>query len=98
MPLAARVGDMHTCPMANPDGSPHTGGPVSAAGGVTTVLIEGAPAAVQGTQCTCVGPPDVISMGSKTVFIGKKPAARQGDPTAHGGSISMGAKTVFIGG
>lgn len=98
MPFAARSGDMHTCPMTNPDGSPHTGGPVLPTGAVSSVLIEGVPAAVQGTQCTCVGPPDAIIKGSATVYIGKKPAARQGDQTAHGGSISLGAKTVIIGG
>jgi len=98
MPFAARVGDLHSCPMTNPDGSPHTGGPVLPSGGVTSVLIEGMPAAVLGTQCTCVGPPDVITKGSGTVLIGKKPAARQGDQTAHGGSITVAAKTVIIGG
>ena len=89
---------MHTCPMTNGDGSPHTGGPVMPAGAVVTVIIEGMAAAVQGTQCTCVGPPDMIAKGSATVYIGKKPAARQGDLTAHGGTISVAAKTVLIGG
>ena len=30
--------------------------------------------------------------------IGKKPAARVGDTTAHGGSIALGCPTVMIGG
>lgn len=47
---------------------------------------------------TCVGPPDVIAMGSATVLIGGMPAARMGDMTAHGGSIVMGLPTVLIGG
>jgi uncharacterized Zn-binding protein involved in type VI secretion len=36
-------------------------------------------------------------MGSTTVFIGGKPAARMGDTTAHGGTITLGAATVLIG-
>ena len=56
------------------------------------------PAANLGTMCTCVGPPDSIMMGSATVLIGGKPAARMGDSTAHGGSIVMGFPTVLIGG
>jgi uncharacterized Zn-binding protein involved in type VI secretion len=66
--------------------------------GVPTVLIEKLPAAVVGDSATCVGPPDTIAMGSTTVMIGGKPAARIGDTTAHGGSIVMGAATVMIGG
>jgi uncharacterized Zn-binding protein involved in type VI secretion len=30
--------------------------------------------------------------------VGKKPAARLGDSTAHGGTIVVGAPTVLIGG
>ena len=97
MPAAARIGDMHTCPMANPNGSPHTGGPILPAG-VPTVLIGSQPAAVVGGSCTCAGPPDSIIVGSSTVMIGGQPAARQGDSTAHGGSISAGCPTVNIGG
>jgi uncharacterized Zn-binding protein involved in type VI secretion len=37
-------------------------------------------------------------MGSTSVLIGGKPAARMGDPTAHGGSITLGCPTVIIGG
>jgi uncharacterized Zn-binding protein involved in type VI secretion len=97
MPAAARVGDNHTCPMANPNGSPHTGGPVMPPG-TPTVLIGGQPAAVMGGMCTCAGPPDSITKASATVLIGGKGAARQGDTTAHGGSIVAGCATVLIGG
>jgi hypothetical protein len=55
------------------------------------------PAAVMGDMCTCVGPPDSIIMGSTGVMIGGKPAARMGDPTAHGGMIVVGCPTVLIG-
>lgn len=97
MAAAARVGDNHTCPMANPNGSPHTGGPVLPPG-VPSVIIGEMPVATQGSMCTCAGPPDSITKGSATVFIMGKPAARVGDTTAHGGSIAAGCPTVFIGG
>jgi uncharacterized Zn-binding protein involved in type VI secretion len=94
MPPAARVTDMHTCPMF--DGpKPHVGGPVLPPG-VPTVLIGGLPAAVVGNPCTCVGPPDVIVKGSVKVMIGGRPAARMGDQTAHGGVIVAGYPLVMI--
>src|SRR3546814_9707739 len=56
MPFAARISDMHLCPMINPGGVPHVGGPVLPPG-VVTVLIGGLPAATLGDMCTCAGPP-----------------------------------------
>lgn len=92
---AARVGDMHTCPMS--DGpKPHVGGPVLPAG-CPTVLIGGQPAARMGDMLTCVGPPDTIVRGEATVLIGGQPAARMGDSTAHGGKVVIGFPTVQIG-
>ena len=96
MKPAARVGDMHTCPMFNGP-VPHVGGPILPPG-EPTVLIGMMPAARVGDMCTCVGPPDVIAMGSGTVLIGMMPAARMGDVTAHGGVIVVGCPTVLIGG
>ena len=96
MPLAARIGDTHTCPMVNPGPVPHVGGPISL--GAPTVMIGGMPAARVGDMCVCVGPPDTIVVGSGTVFICGMPAARMGDSTAHGGSIVIGCPTVNIGG
>lgn len=96
MPPAARVGDMHTCPMVNPGPVPHVGGPILPAG-CPTVLIGGQPAARVGDMATCVGPPDAIVMGSPTVLIGYQMAARIGDPMAHGGVIVQGVPTVMIG-
>ncbi len=93
---AARLTDMHVCPMVT-GVVPHVGGPIIGPG-VPTVLIAGMPAAVVGDTCTCVGPPDTIILGSTTVLIGGKPAARIGDTTAHGGSIVLGAFNVLIGG
>lgn len=65
---AARVGDMHTCPMF--DGpKPHVGGPIMPPGS-PTVLIGGMPAARMGDMATCAGPPDAIIKGSPNVLIG----------------------------
>ena len=99
MPPAARITDLHVCPMVTPGVPPipHVGGPVTGPG-VPTVLIGGLAAAVVGDACVCVGPPDTIAMGSATVMIGGKPAARVGDLCGHGGSVSLGLPTVMIGG
>ena len=65
--------------------------------GCPTVLIGGLPAARVSDMLVCVGPPDVIALGSFTVLIGSLPAARLGDLTAHGGTIILGNPTVLIG-
>jgi uncharacterized Zn-binding protein involved in type VI secretion len=96
MPPAARVGDMHVCPMVT-GVVPHVGGPILPPG-APTVLTVMMPQARVGDQCTCVGPPDVIAKGSSSVFVGGMMAARLGDLTVHGGSIVVGALTVMIGG
>lgn len=96
MGMAARITDMHVCPMVTGT-VPHVGGPILPPG-EPTVLIAGMPAARVGDMATCTGPPDTIVMGSGTVMIGGKPAARMGDSTAHGGSIVLGCPTVIIGG
>lgn len=95
---AARIGDMHVCPMVTPGTPPipHVGGPITGPG-CPTVLIGGMPAATMGDMCTCVGPPDTIILGSVGVMIGGKPAARMGDQCAHGGAITVGLPTVLIG-
>jgi uncharacterized Zn-binding protein involved in type VI secretion len=95
MPAAARITDMHTCPLTS--GSVHVGGPILPPG-APTVLIGGLPAAKMGDMAACSGPPDTIIQGSGTVFIEGAPAARMGDMTAHGGSIVAGDFTVIIGG
>jgi len=97
MPSAARISDMHTCPMVNPGPVPHVGGPITGPG-VPTVMVGNMPAAVVGDLLVCTGPPDSIVQGSTTVLIGGRPAARQGDLTAHGGVIVAGFPTVQIGG
>lgn len=92
---AARLTDMHVCPMVNGI-VPHVGGPVTGPG-CPTVLIGGMPAAVMGDMCVCTGPPDTIILGSAGVLIGGKPAVRMGDMTSHGGTIILGCFTVLIG-
>ncbi|WDS37809.1 PAAR domain-containing protein [Pseudoxanthomonas sp.] len=95
MQPAARLTDMHACPMVT-GVVPHVGGPIVAPG-APTVLIGGLPAARATDLCTCVGPPDSIVAGSTKVFIKGLPAARLGDSTAHGGVIVLGCFTVLIG-
>jgi uncharacterized Zn-binding protein involved in type VI secretion len=93
---AARLTDMHTCPMVT-GVVPHVGGPILGPG-CPTVLILNLPAAVVGDTAFCVGPPDTIVKGSLKTLISGKPAARVGDSTAHGGVIiPPGALTVLIG-
>ncbi len=91
---AARMTDMHVCPMVT-GVVPHVGGPIVK--GQPTVLIGKMPAARATDMATCVGPPDVIAKGSVTVLIGSMPAARMGDTMSHGGTIVIGCPTVLIG-
>ena len=95
---AARLSDMHVCPMVTPGVPPipHVGGPILPPCAVT-VLIGGLPAARVGDMAVCVGPPDVIALGSFTVLTMSMPQARMGDMTAHGGSIVIGMPTVLVG-
>lgn len=94
---AARVLDMHTCPMATPGTPPvpHVGGPISK--GSTGVFIGKMPAARVGDMAVCVGPPDTIALGCMTVFIGEiagggggggGAASNAGAASASGGASS----------
>jgi uncharacterized Zn-binding protein involved in type VI secretion len=96
---AARVTDMHVCPMVTPGVPPipHVGGPILPPCAIT-VLIGGLPAARVTDMALCVGPMDIIVMGSMTVMINDLPAARVMDLTAHGGTIVIGDFTVLVGG
>jgi uncharacterized Zn-binding protein involved in type VI secretion len=87
---AARLGDMHTCPMATPGTPPipHVGGPVSMSS-APTVLIGGTPAACVGDMLVCVGPPDtIIPPGCPTVLIGTGGGGGGGGAGAGGGGGS----------
>jgi uncharacterized Zn-binding protein involved in type VI secretion len=92
---AARVTDMHVCPMVT-GVVPHVGGPIIPPC-CTTVLTGGLPQARVTDMAICVGPPDMIVKGSSTVLVGGLPAARIGDMTVHGGIIMQGLPTVLIG-
>ncbi len=91
---AARMTDMHVCPMLTVL-VPHVGGPIML--GCFTVLTGMLPQARAGDMALCVGPPDAVAMGSATVLVGGMPAARMGDPCGHGGTIVLGLPTVLIG-
>lgn len=93
---AARVGDMHTCPMCM--GAPMPVLPP----GKPNVLIGGLPAARLSDLCACVAPipvpVDAIILGAPTVLIGGLPAARMTDATAKGGMLLPPCcPTVLIG-
>jgi uncharacterized Zn-binding protein involved in type VI secretion len=75
---------------------PHVGGPIIPPCAIT-VLIGSLPAARVTDMAVCVGPPDVIALGSFTVLICGLPAARLGDITVHGGTIVVGMPTVLVG-
>ncbi len=92
---AARITDMHTCPMVT-GVVPHVGGPIIPPCAVT-VLIGSLCAARIGDMATCVGPPDVIALASFTVVTMGMPQARMGDITVHGGVIVLGDFTVLVG-
>jgi uncharacterized Zn-binding protein involved in type VI secretion len=86
---AARIGDMHVCPMLTPGVPPipHVGGPVVL--GSPMVLIGGMPAARMGDMLVCVGPPDTIALGCPTVLIGEG-----GSGAASGGGAGFKAVAV----
>ena len=91
----SRVTDMHVCPMVTGI-VPHVGGPILPPCAVT-VLVGNLPAARVTDMALCVGPPDMIVLGSFTVLISNLPAARILVTTVHGGKIVMGWPTVLTG-
>ncbi len=92
---AARLTDLHLCPMVTGI-VPHVGGPILGPGSFTT-LICNLPAARLADFALCAGPPDTISMGASTVLIGGLPAVRMLDMTVHGGMVGPPcALTVLI--
>lgn len=95
MPPAARITDMHTCPMVNPGPVPHVGGPEIS--GSPDVIVGFQPQGRVGDTLICVPATDKVAMGSPTVLVNNKMAARLGDPTVHGGVLVSGCPTVIIG-
>lgn len=101
MPPAARVLSKVLCPLVTPGipPIPHAAGGVIIEGCIN-VLVSKIPAATVGSQILCAGPPPhptMVALGSFTVLIGGKPAARVGDITSTGGVIMNGDPTVEIG-
>lgn len=98
---AARVGDMHVCPMVTPGTPPipHVGMPIIPPGS-PTVLIGGMPAARMGDMAPCTGPPDSIVMGCMTVLIGTSGSGSGSGGGAGGGgaaSAKAGAANALSG-
>ena len=96
MPLAARIGDHHTCPKIEPGPMSHVGGAMVSAG-CPSVRIGDRPAAREGDHAICAVALDRVRLGEPSVLIGDRPAARAGDPTDHGGVVAAGAPNVLIG-
>ncbi|HUB81062.1 MAG TPA: PAAR domain-containing protein [Bryobacteraceae bacterium] len=95
----SRLTDMHVCPMVTPGVPPipHVGGPIIGPC-EPTVLTGFLPQARVTDMAVCVGPPDIIVMGSATVLVGFLPCARIMDEYAHGGMNVLGEFTVLVGG
>lgn len=69
---AARIGDMHTCPLVTVL-VPHVGGPLIM--GSFTVLVGFMPQSRVTDMLICIGPPDMVAMGCTTVMVGMAGAA-----------------------
>src|SRR5215470_11838049 len=69
---AARIGDIHACPMVTVL-VPHVGGPFIL--GSFTVIVGGVPQSRVMDTLICVGPPDMLAMGAPTVLVGMAGAA-----------------------
>ncbi|TXL69402.1 hypothetical protein FHP25_39105 [Vineibacter terrae] len=93
---AARLTDMHACPMSNGP-VPHVGGPVLPTCSIN-VLTGSLPQARITDKAMCVGPPDILVKGSPVVLVNNLMAVRiLVDTTSHGGFVVMGCFTVLIG-
>lgn len=73
---AARVGDMHVCPMLTGP-VPHVGGPI-AQSACPTVLIGKMPSAQATSMATCVGPPRSSSDGQSHGIDWQTPCCSNG--------------------
>jgi uncharacterized Zn-binding protein involved in type VI secretion len=89
---AARIGDMHTCPMLT-GVVPHVGGPLVL--GSFTVIVGGVPQSRVNDMLICVGPPDTVLIGEPTVLVGN--AGSAGGFGAVLGAMLAGLKN-FVGG
>jgi uncharacterized Zn-binding protein involved in type VI secretion len=92
----ARKYDRFSCSLTDPGPALHVGGTLKAT--QSTVKANDMPVVCVGDLATCGLPPNAVAMGSRSVFIKGKPAARFGDKMTHGGTIVGGSDTVMIGG
>jgi len=93
---AARMTDLHTCPMCN--------GPVPHVGGIgmgpvpPTVFISKIPAACVGDMMICVGPPSsILPPGCPTVLLGQSGAGGGGGGGGSGPKNAATAKALKAG-
>lgn len=94
--LAARITDMHLCPLVT-GLVPHVGGAIAV--GSPNVLTVGLPQARQNDLCVCVGPPNALAKGSLTVYVNGLQAIRLGDLSLHGGQVAVVSQpSVLVGG
>ncbi len=84
---AARITDMHTCPLSTGP-VPHVGGPIIL--GAFTVLTGNMPQSRISDTAICVGPPDTIVVGEFTVLVGMAGGAGLGGLLA-GLGMAIGA-------
>ena len=96
-PTSPIIQSAHVCPAVTVI-VPHVGGPILGPGAPTVIVGGVFPNSVVGDIAICIGPPSTVVKGSATVLMCKKPAARIGDNTAHGGVIVSGLPTVIVGG
>jgi uncharacterized Zn-binding protein involved in type VI secretion len=83
---AARMGDIHTCPMVTV-AVPHATGPIVL--GAFNVLVGGMPQARMMDMCVCVGPPSMVTLGAFTTLVGMAGAFGGGLGGALGAMIGM---------
>jgi uncharacterized Zn-binding protein involved in type VI secretion len=84
---AARLGDMHVCPIPG-----HGMSPITSASPDTQINFLGA--ARVGDVCGCGA---VITTGFPSIVVDYRPLAYLGSPTSHGGSIISGSPDTFGG-
>lgn len=89
----ARYGDLHQCPLLNPDSSPHWGGCIQE--GSNNVIINGLKTARLRDDAHCNGPSDVVFEGVEDLLINGQAAAFQGARSLHGGVIQGGSLNVI---
>lgn len=84
---AARLGDMHVCPIPS-----HGTSPIASASPDTQINFLGA--ARVGDVCGCGA---VITTGFPSIIVDYRPLAYLGSPTSHGGTIISGSPDTFGG-